>query len=321
MKMRFLSLCSGIEAASVAWNPLGWETTAVSEIEPFCCELLSQRHPGAQNLGNLNEHEKWPKLKPELIVAGTPCQAFSVAGLRRGLSDPRGGLMLRFLEVVSRERPRYVLWENVAGVLTSNRGRDFGTLLWSLAQLGYGVAYRVLDAAGFGVPQRRRRVFALGCLGDWKSPCKVLFEPEGMPGDTEKVGKKSTAAPAGLVPDIAGCLDSECGGQKLTHQTMANGHVVPCLTNGELVPRGHLGSSDKSIGSIDISNLAVRRLTPIDCERLQGFPDDYTRISYRKKPVERCPEGPRYKALGNSMAVPVMRWIAQRIQMLEEGSI
>jgi DNA (cytosine-5)-methyltransferase 1 len=312
LAMRFLSLCSGIEAASVAWNPLGWETAAVAEVDPFCCQLLSQRHPAVPNLGDLNEHGKWPSIKPDLIVAGTPCQAFSVAGLRRGLSDPRGGLMLRFLEVVSRERPRYVLWENVPGALSSSGGRDFGTLLWSLAQLGYGVAYRVLDASGFGVPQRRRRVFALGCLGDWKSPCKILLEPEGVPGDAGQSGKaKHTdtgATPDGAAPadikwvppngkQIAGCLMAR-DYKGVGNQDLSDGR---CTVVG--VP------SDSSLPMV------VRKMTPVEYERLQGFPDDYTRISYRKRPADKCPDGPRYKALGNSMAVPVMRWIAQRIQM------
>ena len=313
--MKFLSLCSGIEAASVAWNPLGWETAAVAEVDPFCNALLEQRYPTVKNLGDINGQKKWPKLKPDLIVAGTPCQAFSVAGLRNGLSDPRGGLMLRFLEVVSRERPRYVLWENVPGVLSSNRGRDFGTLLWSLAQLGYSVTYRVLDSQWLGVAQRRRRVFVLGVSlrhsGDWRHSSKILLEPEGMYGDFkpsreawEEDTKANGGGPSrgrktkkkGLICRATGQANSEYSYE-----------LCPSLTR----------NCDKPI----ISTRPIRKLTPVECERLMGLPDNYTQISYRGKPPESCPHGVRYRALGNSMAVPVMHWIAHRINMFEGGCL
>lgn len=166
--MRYLSVCSGIEAATQAWKLLGWEAVAFSEIEPFPCALLAHHYPSVPNLGDLMNYETWqiPAGAVDLLVGGTPCQSFSVAGNRSGLEDPRGRLMLSFLGVAERLRPRWIVWENVPGVLSSNRGRDFGAFLGALGKLGYGWAYRVLDARWFGVPQRRRRVFVVGHSGN-----------------------------------------------------------------------------------------------------------------------------------------------------------
>ena len=164
--MRYLSVCSGIEAASVAWHPLGWEPVGFSEIEPFPCAVLAHRFPNVKNYGDMTKHKEW-NIEPgtvELLVGGTPCQAFSVAGLRRGLEDPRGNLMLTFGAIANHLRPTWIVWENVPGVLSSDGGRDFGTFLGMLGELGYGFAYRVLDAQYFGVAQRRRRVFLVGYL-------------------------------------------------------------------------------------------------------------------------------------------------------------
>jgi DNA (cytosine-5)-methyltransferase 1 len=191
--MRYLSVCSGIEAASVAWEPLGWTPVGFSEIDPFASSVLKERFPNVPNFGDMTKHKEWP-LEPgavDLLVGGTPCQSFSVAGLRKGLSDPRGGLMLTYLEIAQRLRPRWVVWENVPGVLSSGGGRDFGSFLGALGELGYGWAYRVLDAQwcrvdGYerAVPQRRRRVFVIGCLGDPRRAAAVLFERESVQRDS-----------------------------------------------------------------------------------------------------------------------------------------
>ena len=447
--MNYMSLCSGVEAISVAWKGLGFNPVAFSEIEKFPSAVLEHHYPNVPNLGDMTNYKEWKNDGTvNLIVGGTPCQSFSIAGLRRGLEDPRGNLMLTFGAIIKKYRPTWVLWENVPGVLSSNRGRDFGTFLAMLGQFGYGYAYRVLDAQHFGVAQRRRRVFVVGYLGDWRNPAKVLFEQESVRGVTQK-GKKekqgtaenscngSKASSEGLdlpklsptltnsgtgltrpghnedgwyIPTVAGSLDTECGGNKLTHQSIENGHIVPekigTLTTRSSLAMGardveegfafpvaysfdslssnsmkssnpHSGvreveksrtldttlpTPDKNQGGIGIverksvaysfhdsfenkvketnvcptiptrvfsptdrkgglgivEKLKVRRLTPIEAERLQGFEDDYTKIPYRGKPKEQCPDGPRYKAMGNSMAVPVVRWIGQRIKMVND---
>ena len=189
--MRFLSVCSGIEAASVAWAPIGWKAAAFAEIEPFPCAVLKHHYPEVPNLGDMSRYQEWPDLGPiDLLCGGTPCQSFSVAGLRAGLDDPRGNLMLTYGAIAARYRPRWLVWENVCGVLSSNGGRDFGSFLGLLGHIGYGFAYRVLDAQyvcvdGYphAVPQRRQRVFVVGYLGDWRRAAAVLLERESLLGN------------------------------------------------------------------------------------------------------------------------------------------
>ena len=193
--MRFLSVCSGIEAASVAWSPLGWRAVAFSEIEPFPCALLAHHYPNVPNLGDMTKFKEWPDYAIDLLCGGTPCQSFSVAGLRKGLDDPRGNLMLTFGAIAAKYRPQWLVWENVPGVLSSNGGRDFGSFLGMLGQLGYGFAYRIHDAQFHGVAQRRRRVFVVGCLGDWRSAAAVLFERhslQGHPAPSREAGQAVT---------------------------------------------------------------------------------------------------------------------------------
>ena len=179
--MNYISICSGIEAASTAWHDFGWNPVAFSEIEDFPSAVLAHRYPKVPNLGDMTKFHDWPDHNINLLVGGTPCQAFSVAGLRQGLSDPRGNLTLTFLAMADRYRPEWVVWENVPGVL-SDRTNAFGQLLAGLGQLGYGWAYRVLDAQYFGLAQRRKRVFVVACLGDWSRAASVLFEPENLLG-------------------------------------------------------------------------------------------------------------------------------------------
>lgn len=389
--MRFGSLASGIEAASVAWKPLGMTPAFFSEIDPFCCSLLSQRHPDAPNLGDMNAittHALRRCGKLDVLIAGTPCQAFSVAGQRGGICDPRGQLALRAVELLDYLRPRWFVWENVPGVLSSGQGRDFGAFLGAVAELGYGWAYRVLDAQYFGLPQRRRRVFVVGHLGDWTSAATVLFEPGCVPRDSAK-GRKTKQDTAGAITsgagrrrgagvnpsEIVGCLpsrssagggfgtDFECDGGLVAHtlrgtgfdssedgtgrgtplvpvayrvggdgDVWESGNVVAALTTGS-DPSSHVlvfgGNNTK--GPINVATAcnakggtgrsdfesetfivqrAVRRLTPRECERLQGFDDDYTLVVHRGKPAA---DRPRYKAIGNSIAIPVLRWIGRRI--------
>ena len=178
--MRYISVCSGIEAASVAWQPLGWEAVAFSEIDAFPNAVLAYRFPDVPNLGDISKVD-WRKYygAVELVVGGTPCQSFSVAGKREGM-DGASGLVNEYFRLLSEVRPKLFLWENVPGVFSSGEWQDFPQLLREWAKLGYHVAWRVLDAQFFGVPQRRRRVFALGCLGNWQYPAKVLFESHSL---------------------------------------------------------------------------------------------------------------------------------------------
>ncbi len=432
--MRYLSVCSGIEAATVAWHGLGWTPVGFSEIEPFPSAVLAHHYPSVPNFGDMTKHEQWP-LQPgsiDLLVGGTPCQSFSVAGLRKGLHDPRGGLMLTYLEIARRLRPRWVVWENVPGVLSSNGGRDFGSFLGAMGLLGYGVAYRVLDAQWCrthghprAVPQRRRRVFVVGCLlercaGDWTRAAQVLFERESVQRDSSPRrtpgqgvapnveggvgadiitshrvapclettsndysradGFTMVAQPTVWPADCAGTLAQSASGtgspgysnQEIFSQNAANlipqpvpftkskraqsvtddetwvdGQVNPTLslfdqgdtrattvavahafystgeTHGvnqhpEVSPTVKVGSGLGIPSPPAVAQaMTVRRLTPRECERLQGFPDDYTLIPWRKKQAEDCPDGPRYKALGNSMATNVVTWIGERIQAYE----
>ena len=582
--MKYGSVCSGIEAASVAWHDLGWQPQWFSEIEQFPSEVLKHRFPDVPNLGDMTQLTQNPTFneKPiDLLVGGTPCQSFSVAGLRQGLADPRGNLMLTFLALADAKKPKWIVWENVPGVLSSNGGRDFGTFLGALGELGYGFAYRVLDAQHFGVAQRRRRVFVVGYLGDWRVAAAVLFEFESLQGNTKPSRKKReevTANAEGSIGEAgqvvidraalnqgenaqyeprieaeetmsslvakgphavaqpiaysfdalssnsmkssnpnSGCRavdvaktldtttpepsknqggiaiaqplyyeshpnDSRVNGPKDVADTVSarygtgggntplvqqpfrkvrraqtdsdfetwekdetantincfdvgdvrstnvvaqpiafqqntrdevryingNGSIVGALsassgmkqTNYLAQPiafkvrggcegggKGYLGQEEQAFTisatqdqqiaqpiavdwrtaqvdqgiaqtlktdlakmsgpciAVDVYNqsidgqtsatiteavggtntsgpkvmhlMAIRRLTPKECERLQGFPDDWTKIPYRNKPADQCPDGPRYKACGNSMAVPVMRWIGQRIQYVE----
>jgi DNA (cytosine-5)-methyltransferase 1 len=521
--VNYLSVCSGIEAATVAWHPLGWNPVGFSDIEKFPSEVLRHHYPSVTNFGDMTKYKEWNLGTVDLLVGGTPCQSFSVAGLRKGLEDPRGNLALVYCGILDHFRPKWFVWENVPGVLSSGGGRDFGSFLGAVAELGYGFAYRVLDAQYFGVAQRRRRVFVVGCLGDWRRAAEVLFEPDSLRRDnppsreerkettsvarsgvayggsdatcsdtvTSKWAKGSggpagnecglfvahTMAPVGVPevmstllsstagisrpgnaatehetyipmapiafgvgeqPDLGHCLRSQAskadkhesttyvaqpipyrkskraqsseddetwvdgevsntinlfdqGDIRTTHavvqpialaentigrqpQNGGNGNgftvggpmytlnatgvhgvaqpiafssnmsVPDCQTDVSptLKLGGHGGGNPPAV-AVDVYNqavdgqttatlteacggsntsgpkvmqsMAVRRLTPVECERLQGFPDNYTNIPWRKS--AESPDGPRYKALGNSMAVPVMAWIGRRIQEVE----
>jgi DNA (cytosine-5)-methyltransferase 1 len=403
--MRYLSVCSGIEAASVAWESLGWTPVAFAEIEKFPSKVLAHHYPGVANLGDMTKFREWDidRNSVDVLVGGTPCQSFSVAGLRKGLDDPRGNLALTFIAMVDHYRPEWVIWENVPGVLSSSGGRDFGSFLGALGNIGYGFAYRVLDAQHFGVPQRRRRVFVIAhSSGDSRRAAEVLFEPESLRGDSPK-GRKTGQDTAQCLTTGTGCrydpntetlipvmyeshpMDSRITGpvdpsptvaarwgtgggntplvqhtyrksrraqssedfetwvpddvtntlncfdlgdirsvdivvehpahafkiRGVGHYTGTNGGVAKPGTGGS----GYMGQDEKAYTiatSQDqqiMHGMAVRRLTPTECERLQGFPDGYTDI------MPETPDGPRYKALGNSMAVPVMRWIGSRIAL------
>lgn len=395
--MRYLDVCSGISCASVAWHPLGWSPVGFSEIDQFAKSVLKHHYPHVPNFGDMRSFKDWPNVSVDVLVGGTPCQSFSVAGFRKGLDDPRGNLMLTYLAVARRYRPRWLVWENVAGVL-SDKGNAFGTLLWAMGELGYGFAYRVLDSQFAGVPQRRRRVFVVGHLGDWRGPAAVLFERQGLRGDPPPSRKKGeeiagtiearSSAGGGLGDleysgglQVAPTLTARYGkgadsdasdaliahtlrGEgfdasedgtgrgtplvtipfdttKITHpQNRSNpqdGDPSPCLSSrahdpaiafsckdyaqdaSEISPTlramGHDKSHANAGGQVAImQKTMIRRLTPRECERLMGLPDDYTLIDYRGKPAK---DGPRYKAIGNGIVVPELRWIGGRIDKID----
>ena len=370
--MRYVSIFSGIEAASVAWEPLGWEPVAFSEIEPFPSAVLAARYPRVPNLGDItkidwSEHDDCRTA--DLLVGGSPCQSFSIAGGRTGLAGA-SGLMWEYVRAVRELRPQWIVWENVPGALSSSHGEDFGCLLKALDGLGYGLAWRVLDAQYFGVAQRRRRLFVVGSLGNTRC-CDVLFEPDCLRWD-HPTGREKRQALAGQAESGPGGADD--GGGCLTPwdtqsrrvyrpdgawptldsraRSGADGRAVLCATDSgsnsafaeDYAPTltAHEGKSASYVFSgqnsaraglsldadtsptlsttkqptVSARNL-VRRLTPTECERLQGFKDGWTDVPYRGK--DHAPDSPRYKALGNSMAVPVMAWIGRRIQQAEEA--
>lgn len=206
MGFRYVSIFSGVEAASLAWEPLGWEPVAFSEIEPFPCAVLAERWPDVPNLGDITKIDWKEEIDGaiDLVVGGSPCQSFSVAGKREGLKGA-SGLMFEYIRCVQELRPRWFLWENVPGALTSEDGGAFGQLLSEMDELGYSLAWRVLDAQFFGVAQRRRRLFLVGHLGA-ESPAEVLFESDCLSGNPQssREKRKELASRAGRSAACAG---------------------------------------------------------------------------------------------------------------------
>lgn len=444
--MKYGSVCSGIEAASKAWEHLGWKPAWFSEIEPFPSAVLARHWPEVTNLGDMTKIADAVRAgdveAPDILVGGTPCQAFSIAGLREGLSDDRGQLTLSYVELANaidakrRERGEpesIIVWENVPGVLSS-KDNAFGCFLaglagescelqpaggkWTHAGCVSGpervIAWRVLDAQFFGVAQRRRRVFVVASARKGFDPAAVLFELDSVRRDSAPRRESQKAVAALTARGVGTCgaddnqaqaghLIAQCANGDVSHtlkgegfdgsedgtgrgvpvvafgggNTSGNIDVAACLTakgqridfevetfavhgtqdpdtnrelahtlgrnNGQenaivtepftlairgrsegstvevrndgtanalLTPNG--GRAGMGVGAIGWG-MQVRRLTPIECERLQGFPDNHTLIGWRGKDADECPDGPRYKAIGNSMAVPVMRWIGERI--------
>jgi DNA (cytosine-5)-methyltransferase 1 len=227
--LNYLSVCSGIEAATVAWHPLGWRPAAFAEIEKFPSAVLAHHYSHVPNLGDMTKFKDWPDVRPSVLVGGTPCQSFSVAGLRKGMADPRGNLALTYLAIADQYRPEWLLWENVPGVLSSNGGRDFGSFLGGMVELGYGFAYRVLDAQyvrvdefGRAVPQRRRRVFVVGNSRSWRRAAAVLFERESLSWNSAPSRKTGQ----GFAADAAPSLVSSGRGVERAGETQGQDPVV-----------------------------------------------------------------------------------------------
>jgi len=415
-KPQYLSVCSGIEAATVAWEPLGWEAVGFSEIESFPCAVLAHHYPHVPMHGDFTALIADPP-PCDVLVGGTPCQAFSVAGERRSLDDARGNLSLAYVDLANaidrknRDQGKsacITVWENVPGVF-STHDNAFGCFLGALAGenvpleppggkwthcgavLGpqRAIAWRVLDAQYFGLAQRRRRVFVVASAREGFDPLQVLLEWEGVRRDSAPSRQARQEAPAPLgcrvaerdggdcylgnaeggaeavpfltssslqkgvnnqtplvgvavmeCPDVAGPLGGagQSGGFRTTDLDNNGAYIVDIvdsfpwpqdvadpLTSSEtythegntfrtrnVVPHYFDGVADLAAPE-PAARMMVRRLTPRERERLQGFPDDWTLIPWKNKPASDCPDGPRYKALGNSMAVPVMHWIGRRI--------
>lgn len=361
--MRYGSVCSGIEAATQAWHPLGWTPVFFSEVDKFPSAVLAHHYGsnmpgeapaanGVPNLGDMTKFEGWPDHAIDLLVGGTPCQDYSIAGLRLGLDGSRGQLTLVFVEILGRYRPTWFAWENVPGVLSSNEGEDFARFLgdlsgqkidvpetgWQNAGIvagipdAYGLAWRVLDAqftrtclVPRAVPQRRRRVFVVGYLGDWRCAAAVLFDGEGLQGNSppRRQAGQGTAGTLNARTQGGGGLgtDFELGGGLVTSLDFASEREVSGTVSSKWAKGAGGPAGDECqnlvahvIQTTSPTDWAVRRLMPIECERLQGFSGDFTRIPWRGRAAELCPDGPRYKALGNSMAVNVMHWLGERIE-------
>jgi len=348
--MKVLSLFSGIEAASVAWQPLGWQSVAFAEVSPFACAVLSHHYPDVPNLGDVNDisEAQIAGLGPiDVVVGGSPCQDVSIAGNRNGLLGVRSGLFYEQWRLFNAARKhcgaRWLVWENVPGIFSSQRGRDFAYVVGTLAgcrlavpEAGWeteGVAlgseglleWAVLDAQWFGLAQRRKRVFAVLDTGNWQHRPPILLEPESLRGDCKTrhaTGEKHTAA---LAQNTADSRQHPFGHRTTTgdvdvkndcvYQQLSFGEYIKTTVASTLTSHDSKYATDLVLSTAAGSEASsVRRLTPRECERLQGFPDDYTRIGWQGKPPALCPDSPRYQALGNSMAVPVMRWIGQQIE-------
>ncbi|MDN4131864.1 DNA cytosine methyltransferase [Pantoea ananatis] len=483
--MKYGSVCSGIEAASVAWEPLGLTPAWFSQFDPehnykkgpdFPSTVLAHHWPHVSNLGDMTKLAAMVRSgeveAPDILVGGTPCQAFSVAGARKGLEDARGQLTISYGELADAideqrisegKQPSIIVWENVPGVLSS-KDNAFGAFLGLLAgedceleppgekwsNAGYvsgpkrSIAWRILDAQYFGVAQRRRRVFVVASARADFNPGKILFESDGLrrdiaPGRNQRKVTPSDAGESfkngshwdgpenphptlnqsnntggigasnqelfsqrgsGIVgayrmtafgeyadddsastvkardykdatdlavmsvhgtqdpnvnTELAHALGRNNGGEnailsfsskdngqdaslEISPTLRAGGHhtshanagcppaIAYCLQHAQIGRKNEAGPQGKgwqeevgftldsrSVADAVTANFAVRRLTPIECERLQGFPDNHTAIPWKGKDAEDCPDGQRYKAIGNSMAVPVMAWIGKRI--------
>jgi|TARA_R100000479_G_C6381376_1_gene201222 DNA (cytosine-5)-methyltransferase 1 len=308
--MNYLSICSGIDAVTVAWKPMGWKALGVSEIDPFRKAVLDYHYPDIKNFGDFTEIKKDDFREPiDLLVGGTPCVSFSMAGLREGITEDRGNLALEFIKLAQRLRPKWLLWENVAGVLSSNRGRDLGSFLGALAQCGYGFAYRVLDTSLVrtqrfprGIPQRRRRIFVVGHHTDWRKPIKVLFKRQSL--------SKNVAPSRGKRIQVS---ETDRGTINTTFAVRSS------FGGGFLPERAYtlMASELQYVSYTDFLGTHLRKMTPVEYERLQGFPDNYTQVPYKGKSKEECSDLKRYEACGRSMSINVMEWLGKRIEEVE----
>ena len=298
--LKYLSLFSGIEAATCAWGNFPMLPVAFSEIEPFCCNVLAKHYPQVPNLGDITKFtpEMLDKLGHiDLVVGGSPCQGLSVAGRRLGFDDERSKLALNYIAVIRRLRPRWFIWENVPGVLSTRKGADFRVFVSLLAECGYSLAWRVLDAQYFGVPQRRRRLYVVGSADPSSDgPGKILLDDTGMSRTPPQDLRQRLASTERHIPDYSETvfdMSHACDVLRTYY------YSTPTLT-------ARMGTGGNNIPLV-VQNGRLRKLTPTECLRLQGFPD------YWFDDIKGYSNTAAYKAIGNSMAVPVMHWLGRRL--------
>jgi DNA (cytosine-5)-methyltransferase 1 len=310
--MKYLSVCSGIESATVAWEPLGWECVGLCDFASFPQKVLSHHYPNTTlftDITKLTQHEKYKKIKFDLLVGGTPCQSFSDAGLNKGMDDIRGRISLEYARILKEKRPRWFIWENVEGVFKNKHKKSLCEIISSFTGVDfkpegldkqgivqgeeYSIAYRVLDSQYFGVPQRRKRIYIVGYRGkNWKIPFSVLFEQGCFESVKEKNKSKRDEYTKNILGEIklAGTITKSYG------QTQTDG-------------MGRVSTSN-----FWVDDNGIRCFTERELERLQGFPDGYLDFEVDgKKPGYSAVKG----ALGNSMTVNVMYWIGQRINFID----
>jgi len=401
--MRYGSICSGIGGAEVALGRLGWTCAFMSEIEKFPRAVLSHHYPDTPLFGDFREIEAADGSTLDVLVGGPPCQDFSIAGKRAGMAGARGSLTLAYVELVARLRPRWIIYENVPGLLSSNGGRDFGAFIGALGKVGYCFSWRVLDAQYFGVPQRRSRVYVVGYFGSaWQRPAAVLFDADCLSRNPTKgsrsgktggdvalcvtsrfgSGRNDPAAETYLVantlsqsqkgyapgetlvevshtlrgegfdasedgtgrgtplvavyPNLvafsntAGDTNLSCGDNTAPPITRRNGDpgMIAYQCHGSNVgPMGTLraGNGNEHGGVPFIEDgWCVRRLMPIETERLQAFPDDWTLVpvkTTKRGRVVMAADGPRYKSIGNAFATVVIEEIGRRIEIVDRTVI
>lgn len=351
------SICSGIESTAIAWNGLGIAPLWFSEIAPFPCAVLANNYPDVENLGDMQRVAAYVlsgKIKaPDVLVAGTPCQPFSVGGMREGLVDERGALTIKFMELAdandfvrarARKPASIIVWENVPGVL-KDKGNAFGCLLaalagescelrptgrkWTDSGCVYGpqrtIAWRVLNAQYFGVAQRRRRVFVVASARPGFDPASVLFDLGSVRRDIAPIEPKAIATEVhvcgcgGRLPLCLGIFDCPKCGLRVSglEPTWWSGAGITQTIDAVLAK--HQTMPEKNRFPAVLDNGRLRFLTPTEAERLQGLPANYTQVSWRGKTAEDCPDGLRYNAVGNCMAVPVVRWLGRKLVAALEG--
>ncbi len=337
--MKVLSLFSGIGGFDEGFERAGMSIDSVCDVDKYALGVLKRHFPFAKQYDDVRKigektHERG---SVDVICGGFPCQDVSIAGKRKGIAGERSGLWFEFARVIDELKPKWVVIENVAGLLSSNKGRDMETIVRSLVEFGYGVCWRVLDAQYFGIAQRRRRVFIVASLGNGRA-AEVLFEREGIRWDTpsrRKTGKGIAntftvrSGKSGGGKDVIDGLLNDQGGVVMG---LENGEVSPTLrkeTKGHLPVIWHNHQQDGSVriqkdisptvskhwgtGGNNVPFVGVRRLTPLECEKLQGFPSFWTEHLVKDGELVLQSDTQRYKQLGNAVAVPVAEWIGKRI--------
>lgn len=293
--LRYISLFSGMEAASAAFQSLGADAqpVAFSEIDPSACAVLSHKWPAVPNIGNISKFD-WSKYRDSanIVLGGSPCQSFSTAGKRLGIEDPRGNLALEYLLAVRDIHPGCFVYENVPGLLTSSGGRDFGTFLDEVERIGYACAWRILDSQFFGVPQRRRRLWIVGMPAGHPrvrgTLAEILDLGHGQEGHPPARGPKRV-------------LDAHLDAERPLAADFRNGRLSPIAATLQRHPT----SLNARSGVLEAGGI-LRRMTPLECQRLQGFPDTW---------LDGIPlsDAAIYRLTGNSWSVPVASWILNRI--------